>query len=173
MEVLEKTKAKESKERRAFMKLGFSGKETDGVVEALNILLSNYQVHYQKLRDFHWNVKGPDFFDLHDQFEMEYNAVKLNIDEIAERIRVFGKTPTSTLSEYLKHSTITEVKRGFDANEMVAEILRDFENLVSFMFDSIEEANKVGDTSTADLITKMMKRMEKRHWMFTAFSQKN
>ncbi|MFT7072673.1 MAG: starvation-inducible DNA-binding protein [Patiriisocius sp.] len=173
MEVLEKTKAKETKQKRTFMKLGFSNRETDGVVEALNLLLSNYQVHYQKLRDFHWNVKGPDFFDLHNQFEIEYNAVKLNIDEVAERIRVFGKTPTSTLKEYLEHSTVEEVKRGFDANKMVSEVLNDFETLAGFMFESIEEANKVGDTSTADLITKMMKRMEKRHWMFTAFSQKN
>jgi starvation-inducible DNA-binding protein len=173
MEVLEKTKTKEVKEKKAYRKMGFSSDETDGVVKALNLLLANYQVHYQKLRDFHWNVKGPDFFDLHDQFEIEYNAVKLNIDEIAERIRVFGKTPTSTLTEYLKHSNIEEVERGYKANQMVAEVLKDFETLVSFMFETIEAANEVGDTSTADLITKMMKRMEKRHWMFTAFSQKN
>ena len=36
------------------------GKQADSpVVEKLNQLLINYQVHYQNLRLFHWNVKGP------------------------------------------------------------------------------------------------------------------
>jgi len=170
MEVLEK---REAREMRTFRKLGFSSVETNNVVKALNLLLANYQVHYQKLRGFHWNVTGPDFFDLHEQFEVEYNAVKVNIDEIAERIRVFGKTPTSTLKEYLEYSTIKESKPGVGADQMVAEILNDFETLMEWMIESIEASNKVGDTSTADMITKMMKRMEKRHWMFTAFSNNN
>eukprot|EP00736_Rhodelphis_marinus_P003992 Rmarinus@m.12061 len=170
MEVLEKEKMKEM---RTFRKLGFSSVETNDVVKTLNLLLANYQVHYQKLRDFHWNVTGPDFFDIHEQFEIEYNAVKTNIDEIAERIRVFGKTPLSTMKEYLETSTIQEAERGVSADRMVAEILQDFETLMSFMIDAIEESHKIGDTSTNDMITKMMKRMEKRHWMFTAFSNNN
>lgn len=169
MEVLEK----EKKVMRTWRKLGFSSTETNEVVEALNLLLANYQVHYQKLRDFHWNVTGPDFFDMHEQFEVEYNAVKVNIDEIAERIRVFGKTPISTLREYLETANIKEAERGVSADEMVRQILNDFEILMSFMIDTIEAANKIGDTSTSDMVTKMMKRMEKRHWMFTAFSNNN
>lgn len=170
METLKKEK---SKEMRTFKKLGFSSVETNDVVKTLNLLLANYQVHYQKLRDFHWNVTGPDFFDLHEQFEEEYNAVKTNIDEIAERIRVFGKTPTSTMKEYLQESTIKEAERGVSADHMVKEVLNDFEILLSFMVDAIEETQKIGDTSTNDMITKMMKRMEKRHWMFSAFSNNN
>lgn len=170
MKVLDK---REAREMRTFKKLGFSNVETNDVVKALNLLLANYQVHYQKLRDFHWNVTGPDFFDLHEQFEMEYEAVKSNIDEIAERIRVFGKTPTSTMKEYLEDATIKEANRGLGADQMVAEILNDFEVLMEWMLDSIEESNKASDTSTVDMITKMMQRMEKRHWMFTAFSQNN
>ncbi|MFT6217006.1 MAG: starvation-inducible DNA-binding protein [Roseivirga sp.] len=170
MKVLDK---REAREMRTFKKLGFSNIETNDVVKALNLLLANYQVHYQKLRDFHWNVTGPDFFDLHEQFETEYEAVKFNIDEIAERIRVFGKRPTSTMKEYLEDATIKEANRGLVADQMVAEILNDFEVLMEWMLDSIEEANKASDTSTVDMITKMMQRMEKRHWMFTAFSQNN
>lgn len=170
MNVLEK---EEVQEMRTFKRLGFSSVETNGVISALNLLLSNYQVHYQKLRDFHWNVTGADFFDLHEQFEVEYNAVKGNIDEIAERIRVFGKTPISTMKEYLELSSIKEAERGISADQMVAQTLNDFEHLMEFMIEAIEAANKIGDTSTADMVTKMMKRMEKRHWMFTAFSKNN
>jgi starvation-inducible DNA-binding protein len=44
-----------------YKKLGFEKEETEEIVEALNLLLANYHVHYQKLRNFHWNVEGPDF----------------------------------------------------------------------------------------------------------------
>ena len=86
---------------KTYKKLGFSNEETQELVDHLNKLLANYQVHYQKLRNFHWNVEGPDFFDLHEQFEIEYDAVKAQIDEIAERIRVFGANPISTMQGYL------------------------------------------------------------------------
>ena len=84
---------------RTFAKLGFSHLETAEIVLNLNKLLANYHVHYQKLRNFHWNVEGPEFFELHQKFEEQYNEVKVNIDDIAERIRIFDKKPMSTLSE--------------------------------------------------------------------------
>lgn len=68
-----------------------SGK-TDTLVNKLNALLANYHVFYQKLRNFHWNVKGDDFFDQHEKFEQYYDTTKLNIDVIAERIRVWPQT---------------------------------------------------------------------------------
>lgn len=149
--------------------LGFDVKEKQEVVSSLNALLANYQVHYQKLRNFHWNVKGSDFFDLHQQFEEEYNGVLLQIDEIAERIRTFGATPFSTLKEYLAESNIKESLPGASSDEMVQELLDDYGILMSYLIEAIEASNEVGDIGTADFLTKYMKRMEKRHWMFTAF----
>lgn len=157
---------------KTYKKLGFDSEETKDVVENLNQLLANLHVHYQKLRNYHWNVEGPDFFDIHETFEEEYNEVKLEIDEVAERIRVFGKTPYSTLSKYLEVSEIKETGTDLNADEMVKEILKDFEILLSFMVDTIEAAEKIGDISTDDLITGFMKRREKKHWMLTAFSKK-
>lgn len=152
-------------------KLGFSEEETKEVVDALNKLLANYQVHYQKLRNFHWNVVGKDFFELHNQFEAEYDAVKLQIDEIAERIRVFGTKPISTMAGYLETSEIEEAGEDTNAEEMVAEILKDFELLFSFLVDTIEAAGEIGDSATEDMATGYLKRLEQRHWMFTAWSK--
>jgi starvation-inducible DNA-binding protein len=157
---------------KTYKKLGFDSEEAKDVVENMNKLLANLHVHYQKLRNYHWNVVGPDFFDVHETFEEEYNEVKLEIDEIAERIRVFGKTPYSTLSKYLEVSEIKETGSDLSSDEMVKEILKDFEVLLSFMVDSIEAAKIIGDISSEDLITGFMKRREKKHWMLTAFSKK-
>src|SRR5688572_33158880 len=77
------------------VKLGWSTEEIEKITYALNALLANYSVHYQKLRNYHWNVKGTDFFDLHQEFESQYNQSLEHIDEIAERIRIFAQTPLS------------------------------------------------------------------------------
>src|SRR5690606_33776932 len=101
------------------VKLGWTSEETEIISRVLNELLANYSVHYQKLRNYHWNVKGSDFFDLHEQFESQYNEARDNIDAIAERIRVFGKTPMSTMREYLETSEIKETGTDLASDIMV------------------------------------------------------
>lgn len=155
------------------VKLGYTRLETAELVEGLNKLLANYSVHYQKLRNFHWNVKGPDFFDIHEQFENQYNDAKVAIDDIAERIRVFGQTPLSTMGEFLENSDIHESGTDLSSIEMVSEILRDYEFLLEQMFHVIEKSIEHGDSGTEDMMKGFVKTIEKNHWMFTAFSQKS
>ncbi len=156
----------------AYKKLGYSKEETKEIVDALNQLLANYHVHYQKLRNYHWNVTGADFFDIHEKFEAQYEEAKLNIDEIAERIRVFGYRPLSTLTEYLEVADIKETPTDKDMTgmEMVKEILNDFEILLSYMVDAADAAIDVGDVGTEEMIKDFVKSLEKTHWMFTAFA---
>ena len=150
-------------------KLGFSHLETAEIVVKLNELLANYQVHFHKLQNFHWNVRGRDFFELHEQFENMYNRAFENIDDIAERIRVFGQTPTSTMKEYLDMSEIPEKGTDLTGEMMVKEILADFEILLSYSIESIEIAAANGDVGTVDLVNTIIKEMEKNHWMLTSW----
>ncbi len=168
---LEKTTKEKKTPKRPFSKLGYTKLETAELVDSLNKLLANYSVHYQKLRNFHWNVKGGDFFDIHENFEQQYNAAKLAIDEIAERIRVFGQTPFSTMREYLDHSQIKETGTDLSGLEMIKEIIKDYEILLEGMFNVIEVALNHGDSGTEDMVKGFVKQTEKNHWMLTAFSQ--
>lgn len=156
---------------KKYRELGFESKEASVVVASLNTLLANYQVHYQKLRNFHWNVEGPDFFELHTVFEEEYNQVKIQIDELAERIRVFGKRPYSTLKDYLDVAEIKEAGTTLSSADMVNEILHDFEAILSFLIDAHEKAASVGDVATEDMLVGYIKRTEQRHWMLSAFNK--
>ncbi|CAE7861581.1 zraR [Symbiodinium microadriaticum] len=155
----------------AFKQLGYTKLETAEIVESMNKLIANYSVHYQKLRNFHWNVKGGDFFDIHEKFEEQYNFVKIAIDDLAERIRVFGQTPYSTMHEYLQHSEIKETGTDLTSMEMVREIIKDYEILLEHMFKVIEVALETGDSGTEDMVKGFVKQTEKNHWMMTSFSQ--
>ncbi len=96
-----------------YQKLGFNYSEKEEISVALIQLLTNYEVQYLKLRNFHWNVEGPDFFELHEEFEKDYNAIKSNIDTIAERMRVFGIKPKLTMEFIMEKSTIKEPKKNY------------------------------------------------------------
>jgi len=150
-------------------KLGFSSMDTAEMVTTMNKLIANYHVFYQKLRNFHWNVTGQDFFDLHDKFEELYTAAVENIDNVAERIRVFGAIPMSTLKEYLATADIEEADSRLTAVEMTRMVLKDMETLDSFMLDVVDAAASVGDAATMDMMNSMMRNLEKEHWMLTAW----
>lgn len=156
---------------RRYTKLGFSHLDTAEIVTTLNNLLANYQVHYQKLRNFHWNVTGSDFFELHEKFEEIYTRASENVDVIAERIRVFEKTPLSQMKEYLSVSEIEEPPYGLGSYEMVKHILADFEILLQKQNDVMDAALKIGDSGTIDLINSHIEHMEKDFWMLGAWSK--
>ena len=75
------------------------------MTDTLNALLADYQVHYQRMRNYHWNVRGPQFFQLHAKFEELYTGAALKVDELAERVLTLGARPYSTLAEALEVPT--------------------------------------------------------------------
>lgn len=151
------------------VKLGWSVKETEAITSALNNLLANYSVHYQKLRNYHWNVKGPDFFDLHEQFELQYTTALQHIDDIAERIRIFGKTPMSTFKEYLKTSELKETSLPLTSALMVRELLTDYRILLQSMYAVAETAAQHNDFGTEEMMKIFINQIEKYHWMLSSF----
>lgn len=156
--------------KKPFRKLGFTYLETAEIVVSLNQLMANYFVHYNKLRNFHWNVDSQDFFELHQEFENEYSTVMQNIDTIAERVRVFGLKPTLTINEILAISEIIEMKADkMSSIEMVTEILKDYDILHNKMLDVMNAALETGDNVTEQIVTDFMRNLEKRNWMFTAW----
>lgn len=157
---------------KSYSRLGFNREEADELVEALNLLLCNYAVVYQKIRNFHWNVVGGDFFDVHEKLEEEYTVAAENIDTIAERIRVMGYKPISTLAEYLDKAEVSEVTDELDSDQMMQEVIDDYEILLSFMVDVADMAVQHGDLGTETIMRKMIIRTEEKHWMFSAFVEK-
>lgn len=170
MEITMNKKTENSiKSKKAYKKLGFTYLETAEIVVALNQLLANYQIHYHKLRSFHWNVEGPDFFELHETFEQDYNTTEKNIDEIAERIRVFGLKPRLSIKDTLELSEIKETTNLISGLEMVREVLKDFEILHDKMLDVLNAALETGDNATEQMISEFMRELEKRNWMYTSW----
>jgi len=152
--------------------LGIKPEQVTETVQQLNRLLSNYQVYYQNLRNYHWNISGQHFFDLHEQFESLYNDAKTNIDEIAERILTLRMKPLSKLSDYLATADVKEYECD-DAASMTKSILSDHQKLISNMREVLQLASEAGDEGTSDLIAGFLSQVEKKSWMLDAWLNKN
>lgn len=152
-------------------KIGLPDKKVIELVDHLNLLLANYQIHYQKVRGCHWNVKGHNFFTLHAKFEELYNNAQLTIDELAERVLTLGKSPYSTYADYIELSSIKEIGTdGLSAEKMVEAILDDFKKLIELEREVIENATEnAGDEGTADMIIGFLRFKEKTSWMLRAW----
>ncbi|HSF54133.1 MAG TPA: DNA starvation/stationary phase protection protein [Algoriphagus sp.] len=149
--------------------IGLEIKESKTLVKMLNELLANYQVYYQNLRNFHWNVSGPNFFELHAKFEELYTVANTGIDTVAERILTLGARPYSSYSEYLDNSSIKEAKEVKDSKKMV-EIVRDNLNeLLTLERKTLESANDHGDEGSASLMSDYITEKEKVVWMLSAY----
>jgi len=149
--------------------LGLDRKEVAKTVDQLNDLLSNYHVYYQNLRNFHWNVDGENFLDLHDQFEELYDDAREKIDEIAERILTLRLRPVSTMSTYLSRADVKESEIVEDEREMVEVILENHRLIIDNMRKVIRAADAVEDEGTIDMVGGFLAELEKASWMLDAW----
>lgn len=143
------------------------------IVIELNTLLADYTMYYQKLRNFHWNIYGRHFFDLHGQFEKMYKDAQFKIDEIAERILTLRYHPLCKFSDYLKVSNIEEVTPLLNEYEMIKIILQDHSGLIAQMRVVVKSANAAGDEGTIDLIGGYIRSLEKTSWMLDAWTKES
>lgn len=153
--------------------LNLNKEKTNNTVNQLNILLADFHLYYQKLRNFHWNIVGKSFFDLHLKFEEMYDDTKLKIDEIAERILTLRYQPTSNLSEYLKMSNIQESKATLSDIKMIDTLINDHAILLNQMRTVVKAADEAGDEGTIDLIGAYIRELEKTTWMLDAWRMKS
>lgn len=80
------------------------------IAEALKQLLADTYTLYLQTHNFHWNVTGPQFRELHLMFEEHYTALAIAVDDIAERIRSLDVFAPGTYKEFAKLSSIKEVE---------------------------------------------------------------
>ena len=149
--------------------IGLEIKESKNLVKTLNELLANYQVYYQNLRNFHWNVSGPNFFELHAKFEELYTAANAQVDEVAERILTLGERPYSSYREYIENSGIKEAKEVHDPRKMVEIIRENLNHLLNLERKTLEEASANGDEGTVTLMSDYITSKEKVVWMLSAY----
>ncbi len=142
------------------------------IVSKLNSLVADFTVFYQKLRHYHWNVKGSRFFILHQKFEEIYDEINLVIDELAERIVGLEGVPLHTLAHVLEEASLQEDPNIPDGEAMVAALVSDMTALTKSLQSALEEAEDAEDRTTVNMLDEVKDGLEAHIWMLKAWEGK-
>ena len=148
--------------------IGIKEKDREKVAEGLKKLLADSYTLYLQTHNFHWNVTGPQFRELHLMFEEHYTELAVAVDDIAERIRTLGVEAPGTYKSFAKLSSIKEVEGVPAAAEMVKLLNHGHEQVVKTCREVLKMAQEADDESSVALVSDRMRVHEKTAWMLRA-----
>ena len=148
--------------------IGIDKKDRSEIAEGLKKLLADTYTLYLQTHNFHWNVTGVRFRELHLMFEELYMELAIAVDDIAERVRTLDVAAPGTYKEFSKLSSIHEVDGVPNATEMMEVLLVGHEKIIQTARDVLKVAHQSDDESTVSLVSDRMRIHEKTSWMLRA-----
>ena len=120
----------------------------------------------------HWNVKGPNFYQLHELFDDLAATLLPHIDSIAERVTALGGLATGTVRMAASASQLPELPLEVTQDmQLVGCMVERYANLAASTRSAIESADELGDTGTTDLFTDLSRELDKQLWFLEAHLQ--
>ncbi|WP_103664051.1 Dps family protein [Gracilimonas amylolytica] len=145
--------------------IGISEEHREKIAAGLSRVLADSYLLYLKTHNYHWNVTGELFHQLHEQFEEQYTELAEAIDEIAERIRALGFRAPGTFKEFNEITSIEEDTDRPKALEMVRRLTAANEQVIRTAREALKPANEAEDEATIDLLTERLTIHSKTAWM--------
>ena len=138
----------------------------ENMVKCLNELLSDLNVFYRKVQNYHWNIVGKDFFVIHEKLEEYYDEINEQIDEVAEHILILGNEPLGTMKDYLANTCIEEARNEkINDCDVFTNIIKDLEKLLQKVTKIKEEADNQKQYATSSLMDEYISNYSKKLWM--------
>ncbi|MFT4573306.1 MAG: starvation-inducible DNA-binding protein, partial [Marinomonas primoryensis] len=148
--------------------IGINKESRTEISDGLKRLLADSYTLYLQTHNFHWNVTGLQFRELHLMFEEHYTELATAVDDIAERIRTLDVPAPGTYKEFAKLSSIKEVDGVPSSSEMVDLLTKGHEQVIKTARQVLKIAQGADDESTASLVSDRMRIHEKTAWMLRA-----
>jgi starvation-inducible DNA-binding protein len=155
-----------------FMKpaIGINEEHLKSVAIELNNLLADEVVLYIQTRNYHWNIEGSNFNELHLFFEKQFTELDEIMDAVAERIRMIGHYTEARLTDYLKLTHLVEQPYSNDQSILLKNLLASQEAIIRNLRKLIPVFNdEYKDAGSSDFVTQLLGRHEKMAWMIRAY----
>ena len=140
----------------------------DKLHKALKIAFASEFSFYLKAHNFHWNVTGPMFPQLHELFGTVYEEVYGSIDAFAENIRKCGAFVPASYSRFSMLTQIEDETNIPDNRGMVAELLQDSDKMVKILKLCFDMATAAGEDGLANFLAERMDAHRKHSWQLRA-----
>lgn len=139
------------------------------VVKELNQIQADAYVMFLKLHNFHWHVKGMEFFAIHNYTEEAYDEMSEIFDDMAERALQIGEKALYLNADLVKKSKIKEeTSSNFNGKKVVEALTKDYKYFLKAFESLSKAADKADDISTAGMADENIAKLQKRIWMLKA-----
>lgn len=144
---------------------GFGEDAVRDISAALSVLLADVFALYLKTKNFHWHMSGPHFRDYHLLLDEQSDQIFAMTDPIAERARKIGGNTLRSIGHIARQQRILDNDAPYvEAQDMLAELLGDNEQVAASMRETHEICDKYGDVATASLLEVWIDETERRGW---------
>ncbi|MCP5322929.1 MAG: DNA starvation/stationary phase protection protein [Candidatus Paracaedibacteraceae bacterium] len=115
------------------------------LITSLNKALSNHFALYIKTQNYHWNIQGPAFLNLHELFETQYTEISSFIDATAEHIRSLNSKVPASFEIFNKNCEILPGNESFTASEMIKDLIQSHETMEKVLKEALQETETASD----------------------------
>jgi starvation-inducible DNA-binding protein len=142
------------------------------IVVLLNQTLAATSDLKSQTKQAHWNVKGNDFFQLHELFDELSGELEEFIDLFAERITALGGYAMGTVRMASANSILPEYPTNILVGmEHITALADRFAPYGKHLRDAIAQTADLADADTSDLYTEVSRTIDKRLWFLEAHLQ--
>lgn len=142
------------------------------VVILLNQRLADAFDLFSQTKQAHWNVKGPNFFQLHKLFDELAEQVEKHVDLLAERATALGGQAMGTVRMAASGSSLPEFPTGAERDMAFVEALADrFARVAARVGEGIDRADEAGDKATSDLLVQIARDLDQALYFLEAHLQ--
>lgn len=142
------------------------------LVVALKKALANSFAFYLKTQNYHWNVTGPDFKQLHDLFGGIYEEVYGSIDQFGEEIRALGDYAPASFSRFMALTDIEDEIKIPTAAIMIERLIEDNQKVLASIERAFELAEIEHKHGLADFLAGRQDSHSKHNWMLSATAKR-
>jgi starvation-inducible DNA-binding protein len=133
--------------------------------ELMKKVLADTFAMYLKAHNYHWNVEGPMFPQMHEFFGNLYEELHGAVDPIAEEIRALDTYAPGSFTRFLELSDIEDEINVPMAMEMVSRLREDNQKVIVTLNLAFGLANEFNLQGLADFIAGRIDVHNKHAWM--------
>jgi starvation-inducible DNA-binding protein len=142
------------------------------MVALLNTQLADTFDLFSQTKQAHWNVKGMQFYQLHELYDELAAELLAYVDLIAERGVILGGAATGTARMAAKSTRLDDFSgEAIGSRASVEALVKRYAALAESTRKAIDTADEAGDMDTADLFTEVSRGIDKALWFLEAHIQ--
>ncbi len=142
----------------------------DNLTKAMQIVLADSYALYLKTHNYHWNVEGPRFYDLHNLFQTQYEELAIAVDDVAETIRQLGQKAPGSFKTFTSLTSIEDGDENANAATMVKDLANDQNVVMKSVSAALELAKEINDEATIGLLVDRLTVHRKTLWMLESMA---